>query len=149
MADKILRNTGPDIRKCHCGKEFENTRVAGGSRKGGPVQKYCSPICNQHANTWWRVYGITPEEYWETLRIQGDGCAICHEKEKSRDKFTLAVDHEHVEGYENLPPEEKRKFFRGLLCNVCNRWRVAKNDIQTARAVLEYLEKRPFPRRSG
>lgn len=127
-----------DPKKCHCGNDLPPQRNA--PHGGGRRRLHCSPICNQHANTWWRVYGLTPEEYWEALKVQNDGCAICGLKELSRDKFTLAVDHEHVDGYDLLQPEEKRKYFRGLLCNVCNRWIVAKNTLETARAVLRYLE---------
>lgn len=124
---------------CHCGKVFQNTRHPGGSRSHGRRQKYCSALCSQRANTWWRVYGITPEDYWSTLEKQGSVCAVCGTDKCETDR-QFAVDHEHVEGYETMIPEEKGKYFRGLLCNTCNRWRVAKNDLDTARKIVTYLE---------
>ncbi len=90
-------------------------------------------------NNWKRVYGLDPEDYWGTLRKQNGGCAICGLARGPEDR-NLAVDHEHVDGYAEMPPDEKKKYFRGLLCLTCNRWRVARNDLEIARRVVKYLE---------
>jgi len=128
-------------RVCHCGKELsipKNTKVESG-RGGGRTRQHCSPLCNQHANTWWRVYGLEPSDYWDTLEKQNGVCAICHQPPEDGDR-QFAVDHEHVDGYENMTPEEKKKYFRGLLCIVCNRFRLAKIDLEIARKIVSYLE---------
>lgn len=137
--DYLKKNGKSEISICHCGKSFENTRYPGGPRSAGRRQLYCSSTCNQWANSWKRVYGLDPEDYWNTLEKQGGACAIC-KLERGTENRMLAVDHEHIDGYEDMSPEEKRKHFRGLLCLTCNRWRVAKNDLDTARAIVLYLE---------
>lgn len=53
----------------------------------------------------------------------------------------LSIDHEHVEGWSEMSFEEKSRHFRGLLCLVCNRWRVGKNTLETAKKVVAYLER--------
>lgn len=57
---------------------------------------------------WLRNYGITIEEYEETLILQGRCCKICKQHE-SGFKKSLAVDHDHKTGK-----------VRGLLCSNCN-----------------------------
>ena len=56
-------------------------------------------------------------------------------------KKGLFVDHLHIEGCKDLPPEEKRKYIRGLLCSNCN---IALGNFQDDPALLkvaaEYLE---------
>lgn len=68
----------------------------------------------------WKRFGITLEEYNQMFIKQKGCCGIC-ERHQSEFKKALDVDHEHVEGYNKMPPEEKRKYVRGLLCNSCNR----------------------------
>lgn len=68
-------------------------------------------------NRLYRVYGITLEE-WETKLEEQDGvCFICKTMPKSK---VLCTDHEHVKGFAKLPPEERKKYVRGLLCFMCN-----------------------------
>lgn len=124
-------------RICHCGKDLPVQRNA--SHGGGRRRLHCSDPCTLMFNNWKRTYGLDAEDYWGTLRKQEGTCAICKESSGPDDR-TLAVDHEHVDGYEDMSSEEKKKYFRGLLCNTCNRWRVAKNDLETARSVVQYLE---------
>lgn len=62
-------------------------------------------------NRSWRlktIYGITPEEYNEILRSQGNKCAICGMTPEENGK-NLSVDHDHKTGK-----------VRGLLCHKCN-----------------------------
>lgn len=67
----------------------------------------------------WRRFGLTVEEFVAEETRQGNLCAICRNPPSGRwDR--LHVDHEHVPGYDDMPPEEKRKYFRGLLCFDCN-----------------------------
>jgi hypothetical protein len=120
----LARHGQSEIVTCHCGKKFENTRIPGGGRKGGPRQKYCSPRCCQIA-TACRHYGLDTKIYWE---LQSKGCAICGQHETANGREMLTIDHDHTTGK-----------VRGLLCLVCNRYRVGSNTLETALAVVEYL----------
>jgi hypothetical protein len=56
-----------------------------------------------------RQYDITLELFNELLARQGGGCAVCGAIQSSKDKKSLAVDHDHATGE-----------VRGLLCSRCN-----------------------------
>ena len=53
-------------------------------------------------------YGMTPEQYEELIRLQGNVCGICLKACSTGRR--LVVDHDHETGR-----------VRGLLCNSCNR----------------------------
>lgn len=55
-----------------------------------------------------RLYGLTPEQYYQMLEAQGGVCAICRTIPSEKRK-TLSVDHDHVTGA-----------VRKLLCARCN-----------------------------
>ena len=76
-----------------------------------------------------RLYGITPDEYFELLAAQGGGCAICTaEKPGGRGK-RFHVDHDHETGE-----------VRGLLCHACNIGLGAfGDDIDRMTAAMAYL----------
>jgi len=82
----------------------------------------------EDASERWKFYrfGIRNEDYERMLKEQGGKCAICGRSETGGRKWLsgritkFAVDHKHVEGYESMPPEEKKKYVRGLLCVSCN-----------------------------
>ena len=85
------------------------------------------------------MYGITEGEYESILRMQGGHCGFpdCEGAPKTR---RLHVDHEHRLGFKHLPPEEKRKYVRGLLCYRHNSHIVASNTLDSAKKVVYYLE---------
>lgn len=60
---------------------------------------------------------------------QGACCAICYKPEGGF-KNRLAVDHNHKTGK-----------VRGLLCFYCNKFKVMKHTISSAKSVVEYLIK--------
>lgn len=62
-------------------------------------------------------YGLTPREYYALLGEQNGLCAICG---MVNDGYALAVDHEHVDGYEKLSAADKARLVRGLICHPCN-----------------------------
>lgn len=66
-------------------------------------------------------YGISIADYDLMLVAQGGRCAVCRTNRpgKGRNRF-FCVDHRHVPGFEQMPPEEKRLRVRGLLCVTCN-----------------------------
>jgi hypothetical protein len=63
-------------------------------------------------------YGLSLRGYEYLMKKQKGVCAICKKPSKSN----LHVDHEHVKGYKDLPPNKKRQLVRGLLCHWCNRY---------------------------
>src|ERR1019366_1975396 len=67
----------------------------------------------------WRNYGISLDTYYDMLAIQSGVCAICKFGPTTGDK-RMCVDHIHVDGWEDMPPEERRLYVRGLLCERCN-----------------------------
>jgi hypothetical protein len=83
-----------------------------------------------------RTYGITPEDYDETLAAQGGVCAICGRKPRS--DISLHVDHDHESGRR-----------RGLLCFKCNNALGDFRDdiVQLQRAVSYLLDHDPTQQR--
>jgi hypothetical protein len=69
----------------------------------------------------------------ELIAKHGNNCAIC-KKHRSAFKKNLSCDHNHKTGK-----------IRGLLCFFCNKFRVGRQTIETAREVLKYLEKYDEP----
>lgn len=65
----------------------------------------------------YETYGITLEEWNKMFEAQKGVCWICQTLPKSG---ILCVDHRHVSRYKKLPPEEKIKEVRSLLCYQCN-----------------------------
>jgi hypothetical protein len=60
----------------------------------------------------YNTYGITIEEYEQKAH---EGCEVCNRK-----GVVLCVDHIHVAGFKKMPPEEKKKYVRGIACFMCN-----------------------------
>jgi hypothetical protein len=65
-------------------------------------------------------YGMTIADYDALLLKQGGGCAVCKTKKTGTRNHFFCVDHRHVDGYDALVAEEKRRHVRGLLCVTCN-----------------------------
>lgn len=78
-----------------------------------------------------KVYGLSPAEYDDLLRLQGGRCAICRNRPKTK---RLAVDHSHKSGE-----------VRGLLCSRCNHDLMgsAWDSINLAAALWHYLNEPP------
>jgi hypothetical protein len=84
-------------------------------------------------------YGLSLAEYRRMKKQQKKLCPIC-EKIPKDEKFR--VDHDHVKGWAKLPPEERKKHVRGLVCFFCNRYYLAKAiTIRKAENVAKYLRK--------
>ena len=88
-----------------------------------------------------RTYGLTPAEY---NRMAKNGCQACGAFAK--EGRHLHVDHEHVRGYKNMTPAEKREYVRGVLCWSCNsvilRRGVTAKRLRGAAAYLDRYAKR-------
>jgi hypothetical protein len=72
------------------------------------------------------------------------GCMACGIRPKN---LILNIDHEHVRGYANGSDEFKRQHHRGLVCHMCNRYRLARGAtslvLRTAAAYLDlYIQRR-------
>lgn len=84
-----------------------------------------------------RRYGLTAAEWRAILRAQGGVCAVCRKVPASG---RMNTDHEHVKGWRKLPPSERRRYVRGILCPWCNGkllgWRVT---LAKAEALVLYL----------
>lgn len=91
------------------------------------------------------TYGITYEEWQQMLKDQNNVCWMC---KVMPNNGILCVDHLHQKGFKKMPPEEKRKYVRGLLCFSCNtgfaRIERRKNPRQLLENVVEYFKIYPL-----
>jgi hypothetical protein len=84
-----------------------------------------------------KKYGLSEADWRSILDRQGGVCAVCHQEPK---KGRLCIDHFHVKKYKKLPPEERAKWVRGLLCWRCNTTFVGRGvTIERSRSVTDYL----------
>lgn len=78
-------------------------------------------------------YGITPEQWDKMFDRQNGLCPICYKPlRKPGNKWgyrASPVDHDH-----------KTKRVRGITCNPCNRFKIAKNTAESAKRLLPYLD---------
>ena len=83
-------------------------------------------------------YGLTLAD-WEALYNRHNGaCWICG---KAPSTGRLNIDHAHVKGWAKMPPQERKKYVRGLLCFVCNHRLLTRGvTIKRLQAAIEYLE---------
>ena len=80
-----------------------------------------------------KEYGITQVQWDKMYEVQEGKCSIClgrlHKFRGIGGHRAAAVDHDHGPS----------KRVRGLVCHVCNRSRVGKNTVETAKRLLAYL----------
>lgn len=77
-------------------------------------------------------YGLTAEQYYAILQIQGGRCYICRRATGATKR--LAVDHNHQTGE-----------VRGLLCGSCNRGVIGhlREEIEAFERCIQYLTDPP------
>jgi hypothetical protein len=82
-------------------------------------------------------YGLS-EQDWLDLYNKYDGrCHVCRKPTKGR----LNIEHEHVKGFKNMLPEERKKYVRGLADFVCNfRILTRGTTIEKLKLAVQYLE---------
>jgi hypothetical protein len=78
-------------------------------------------------------YGITLDQ-WEKIYERQDGkCPICerplYKYDNKWGRRASPVDHDHKSGV-----------VRGITCAPCNRFKIAKNTLDSARNLLKYLD---------
>lgn len=129
--EEIYRRTH-GLRKCHTCKELHP------AREFPYLTKHeCKTCRGRNKFILLRKYGITEDDYYEMLKLQNGGCAICGDPPPGggRWKNYLHIDHEHSDG------QCTKEMVRGLLCSHCNngigRFR---DDIPTIRRAISYLE---------
>ncbi len=70
-----------------------------------------------------KKYGLSVEEWKLILDRQGGVCFVC---KKVPGKNRLCIDHEHVKGWKQLPPERRKLFVRALVCWFCNHYYLSR-----------------------
>jgi hypothetical protein len=84
-------------------------------------------------------YGMDEQDFLEILDSQDGKCPIC-DKVPTTGRYN--IDHLHVRGYAQLPPNERRRMVRGIVCQWCNRSFLAKGmTIAKAMNMVTYLKK--------
>ena len=89
------------------------------------------------------TYGLTQDEWIALLKAQDWKCPIClqgNDRPKTGRQALWNTDHEHVPRWAQMPPEERKKYVRGILCYHCNR-RVLGNlrDHEKVQRMADYL----------
>jgi hypothetical protein len=96
-----------------------------------------------------KQYGLTRDEWVARLAEQGYVCPICDKKPvctSKRCKTTephghMHTEHQHVAGWKKMPPEKRKKYVRGIVCQFCNRFVLARTiTLKKARAIVRYLK---------
>lgn len=86
-----------------------------------------------------RKYGLSEKLWYNILDSQGGICPVC--EREFTEKLRPVTDHFHAQNYKKMKPEKKRLHVRGLLCNYCNRRRVAKGmNTKMAYNIYKYLD---------
>lgn len=83
-------------------------------------------------------YGLSASEWFAIARRQGFVCAVCR---KLPENGRLCTDHEHVKGWKRMPPDQRKRYVRGLLCYFCNHYYVGRAiTVEKAANVLSFLK---------
>ena len=83
-------------------------------------------------------YGLDMLLWLRILEGQGWACGVCGNMPPSG---KLVTDHEHVKGWAKLPPEERRRYVRGLVCWIANHYWLGRGmDDRRAQGVVDYLK---------
>lgn len=86
-----------------------------------------------------KKYGLTVSTWLDLAALEGFTCAICEKKPKSG---VLHIEHEHARRWKKMPPEQRVLFIRGLVCQFCNRFVLARTiTLRKARRIVWYLER--------
>jgi hypothetical protein len=91
------------------------------------------------------TYGLTQDEWIALLKEQGWVCPICqlgNDRPRSGKQALWNTDHEHVPGWAKLPPEERKRHVRGVLCYHCNHRKVSNHrDPDEVQRIADYLRR--------
>ncbi len=89
-------------------------------------------------------YGLDETAWMKILERQDGKCGACG-KVPSSNRYT--IDHEHVRGWTKMATSLRPPFVRGLLCYMCNHYRLARgatvaNLMGGAQYLLDYEARR-------
>ncbi len=85
-----------------------------------------------------KKYGLSAETWQVLADSQNQACYVC---EQAPTNGRLCVDHDHVKGWVDMPPERRVLFVRGLLCFRCNTTYVGRSiSIRRSQRVTAYLQ---------
>lgn len=92
-----------------------------------------------------RKYGLTESEWLAILARQGNVCAIC---EKVPESGKFVTDHQHAPKWKKMPPEDRKKYVRGVICHFCNshcvgRFMTLPKAINVVTYLRAYAKRRP------
>ena len=66
-------------------------------------------------------------------------CPVCGEFPKGGKSV---IDHQHVRGWKTMPPVERRKYVRGVVCITCNHWILTSHGtVGKFLAAADYLKR--------
>lgn len=83
-------------------------------------------------------YGLSEAEWRLMADEQLEACFVCKQKPM---KGRLCIDHEHVKGWKQMPPDQRKLYVRGLLCFRCNTTFVGRGvTIERSQNVVLYLQ---------
>lgn len=86
-----------------------------------------------------KKYGLDVESWRRIADAQNNVCFVC---QKVPPSGRLHIDHNHVRGWKAMPPHERRKFVRGLLCSHDNRRHLQRGmTVEKAQRIIKYLER--------
>lgn len=90
-------------------------------------------------------YGLTLDE-WLAYLPKRRGKYYCRICKKEKDQFV--TDHEHVRGWQDMPPERRKLYVRGVVCGGCNYYVLTKQQTadkhrNAAKYLDEYAKRRP------
>ena len=84
-------------------------------------------------------YGLKLIEWIEIAVGQDCACFVCKRVPKSG---RLCIDHEHVKGWKDMEPNDRKKYVRGLLCWTCNHYYLSRGmTVERALNTAEYLRR--------
>lgn len=84
-----------------------------------------------------KKYGLSEKE-WIDLYLSQDGkCPICG---RVLENGRTVIEHQHIKGWTKLPPEEKKKYVRGITDWYCNYFFLAKGmTLEKSQNISDYL----------
>jgi hypothetical protein len=90
-------------------------------------------------------YGLSMDE-WLGYIVTIDGVPACRICEKPPRTGRFVVDHKHTPRWKDKPPEERKRYVRGVICTTCNHYVLTRYGSplrhRNAAAYLEEFERR-------
>jgi hypothetical protein len=85
-----------------------------------------------------KKYGLSLDDWTAILDRQGWCCAIC---KKVPSTGRTIIEHEHCKGWKRMPPDQRKRYVRGVTCWTCNTQYLGRGiTIEKARNVVAFLE---------